>query len=186
MFSFQLTSFSGVEGLWILRVQLLENPRFHHIKTVLCLTVLNIPFQLTIMQSYRAAMFVLHIDSFEARAMFAPRSCAVKKHYGASFKTSRLRLDFPVISLPWFSDFLSFCRRTSHTRQCECVLRPELKYLFSSNSRKRKMKSRAEVCFRVCFHVCCELAFYKHRFDKLNWRRTSSYWWTSLEWPVNT
>ena len=54
------------------------NPRFHHIETVLCETVLNIPFQITIVQSYRAPMFVLHIDSFKARAMFAPRSCAVK------------------------------------------------------------------------------------------------------------
>ena len=97
------------------------------------------------MQSYRAAMFVLHIDSFEARAMFAPRSCAVKKHYGASFKISRLRLDFPVIPLPWFSDFLSFCRRASHTRQCECVLRPELKYEIFSVQTQGKGRWKAEL-----------------------------------------
>ena len=36
------------------------------------------------MLSYRAAMFVLHVDTFKARAMFAPRSRAVKKPYGAS------------------------------------------------------------------------------------------------------
>ena len=42
------------------------------------------PFQITIVLSYRAAMFVLHVDTFKARAMFAPRSRAVKKPYGAS------------------------------------------------------------------------------------------------------
>ena len=31
-----------------------------------------------------------------------------QKHYGASLKTSRLRLDFPVIPLPRFSDFFPF------------------------------------------------------------------------------
>ena len=31
--------------------------------------------------------------------------------------------------------------------------------LCCSNSRKRKMKSRAEVCFRVCSHVYCKVAF---------------------------
>ena len=36
------------------------------------------PFQITIVLSYRAAMFVLHVDTFKARAMFAPRSRAVK------------------------------------------------------------------------------------------------------------
>ena len=29
-------------------------------------------------------MFVLHVDTFKARAMFAPRSRAVKKLYGAT------------------------------------------------------------------------------------------------------
>ena len=42
------------------------------------------PFQITIVLAYRAAMFVLHVDTFKARAMFAPRSRAVKKPYGAS------------------------------------------------------------------------------------------------------
>ena len=72
-------------------------------------------------------------------------TCAVKKHYGASFKTSRLRLDFPVIPLPWFSDFLSFCRRASHTRQCECVLRPELKYGIFSVQTQGKGRWKAEL-----------------------------------------
>ena len=54
------------------------NPRFHHIKTGLCLTVFNIPFQMRVVRSYRAAMLVLHVDAFEARVMFAPRSCAAK------------------------------------------------------------------------------------------------------------
>ena len=39
------------------------NPGLHHIKTVLCLTVFNTPFQITIVQSYRAAMFVLYTDT---------------------------------------------------------------------------------------------------------------------------
>ena len=33
------------------------NPRFHHIKTVLSWTVFNTPFQITIVRSYRAAIF---------------------------------------------------------------------------------------------------------------------------------
>ena len=37
------------------------NTRFHHMKTVLCLTVFNPPLQITIVRSYRAAVFVLHI-----------------------------------------------------------------------------------------------------------------------------
>ena len=36
------------------------------------------------MRSYRAAMYVLHVDTFKARAMLAPRSRAVKKLYGAT------------------------------------------------------------------------------------------------------
>ena len=58
------------------------NSRFHHTKTVWSETVFNSPFQVTIVRSYRAAMFVLHGDT---RAMFAPRSRAVKKPYGASY-----------------------------------------------------------------------------------------------------
>ena len=56
-----------------------RNPRFHHIKTVLCLTVFDMRFQITVVRSYRATMFVLYADTFIARAMFAPRSRAVKK-----------------------------------------------------------------------------------------------------------
>ena len=55
-----------------------RDPRFHHIKIVLCWTLLSTPFQATIARSYRAVMFVLHIDTFKARAIFAPRSPAVK------------------------------------------------------------------------------------------------------------
>ena len=33
------------------------------------------------MGSYRAAMFVLHVDTLKARAMFAPRSRTVKKSF---------------------------------------------------------------------------------------------------------
>ena len=40
------------------------NPRFHHIKTVLCLTDFNTLFQRTIVRSYRATMFALHVDTF--------------------------------------------------------------------------------------------------------------------------
>ena len=63
-----------------------RNPRFDHIKTVLCLTIFKTSFQVTIMQSYWAAMFVLHVDTLKAFVMFAPRSCAVKKSHGASLK----------------------------------------------------------------------------------------------------
>ena len=55
------------------------NPRLHHIKTVF-----NTPFQLTIVRLYRATMFVLHVDTFKARAIFASRSCRFKKPHGAS------------------------------------------------------------------------------------------------------
>ena len=40
------------------------NPRFHHIKTVFCYTVFNLPFQITIVLSYRTAMLVLHVKNF--------------------------------------------------------------------------------------------------------------------------
>ena len=39
---------------------------------------------ITIVRSYRAAMFVLHVDTLKARAMLAPRSRPVKKLYEAS------------------------------------------------------------------------------------------------------
>ena len=39
---------------------------------------------MTTVRSYLAAMFFLHDDTFKARAMFAPRSRAVKKPYGVS------------------------------------------------------------------------------------------------------
>ena len=36
--------------------------RFHHIKTASCQTVWNTPLPMTIVRSYQAAMFVLHIS----------------------------------------------------------------------------------------------------------------------------
>ena len=48
------------------------------------LNCLNTPLQITIVRSYRAAMFVLHVDTYRARAIFAPRSPTVKKYYEAS------------------------------------------------------------------------------------------------------
>ena len=48
------------------------------------LNCLNTPLQITIVRSYRAAMFVLHVDTYKARAIFAPRSPTVKKYYEAS------------------------------------------------------------------------------------------------------
>ena len=41
---------------------------------------------MTIVRSYRAAMFVLHVDTFKNRAMLTPRSRAVKKLYRASIR----------------------------------------------------------------------------------------------------
>ena len=35
------------------------------------------PFQITIVRSYRAAMFVLHVDSLKASALFGPKSRAI-------------------------------------------------------------------------------------------------------------
>ena len=58
MSSFRLTPSLGVEGLGILRVQLLETPGSITEKNVLCETVFNTPFQITIVRSYRAAVFV--------------------------------------------------------------------------------------------------------------------------------
>ena len=62
------------------------SPLFHHIKAVLCSTVFNTPFQMTIVRSYRAAMFVLHVDNFKNHAMLTPRSRAFKKLYEASIR----------------------------------------------------------------------------------------------------
>ena len=40
----------------------------------------NTPFQITIVRSYRAAMFV---NTFKARTMLAPKSRAVKNPFGS-------------------------------------------------------------------------------------------------------
>ena len=37
-------------------------------------------------------MFVLHVDTFKACAMFVPRSRAVKKPYGASLKSFHVQV----------------------------------------------------------------------------------------------
>ena len=55
------------------------NPRFHYIKIVSYFTVFNTPLQITTVHHiYRAAMFVLHVDTFKARALFTPRSHVIK------------------------------------------------------------------------------------------------------------
>ena len=51
------------------------NPRFHHRKSALCETVFNTPFQITIVRSYRAAVFVF---------MLTVLAHAVIKPYGVS------------------------------------------------------------------------------------------------------
>ena len=51
---------------------------FHYIKIVLCSTVFNTPFQITIVRLYRAAMFVLYVDTSIGRAIFAPRSLPIE------------------------------------------------------------------------------------------------------------
>ena len=63
---------------------LLGNPRFHHIKTVLCKLFLTH----LVVRSYRAALFLLHVDLFKARATFVPRSRAAKKPLGAFLNIS--------------------------------------------------------------------------------------------------
>ena len=68
-----------------------------------------------------------------------------QKPSGVSLKTSRLKPDLPVIPLPWFSDFFFICRRTSHTRQCECVLRPEFKYGIFAVQTQEKGRWKAEL-----------------------------------------
>ena len=50
------------------------------------------------MGSYRAAMFVLHVDTLKARAMFAPRSRTVKKSFGDLQSTVQ---NFSAMNLAW-------------------------------------------------------------------------------------
>ena len=68
-----------------------------------------------------------------------------QKPSGVSLKTLRFKPDLPVIPLPWFSDFFFICRRTSHTRQCECVLRPEFKYGIFAVQTQEKGRWKAEL-----------------------------------------
>ena len=68
-----------------------------------------------------------------------------QKPSGVSLKTLRFKPELPVIPLPWFSDFFFICRRTSHTRQCECVLRPEFKYGIFAVQTQEKGKWKAEL-----------------------------------------
>ena len=63
------------------------NPRLHHI------IVLSTPIiQMTIVRSYRAAMFVLHVDTSQPRAMFEPRPRGSKFHQSLTllFKEAEL------------------------------------------------------------------------------------------------
>ena len=72
VFSFRLTSYSGVKGSHITRA-VAGNPRFHLLKTVFCWTVFDTPFQITIMRSYRTAMFVFYASwnlKFPVRQFF--------------------------------------------------------------------------------------------------------------------
>ena len=55
------------------------NPRFRYRKTALSESVSSTSLQIIIVRSYRAPMFFLHVDTFKACAMAAPRSWAVKK-----------------------------------------------------------------------------------------------------------
>ena len=68
-----------------------------------------------------------------------------QKPSGVSLKTLRFKPELPVIPLPWFSDFFFICRRTSHTRQCECVLRPEFKYGIFAVQTQEKGRWKAEL-----------------------------------------
>ena len=83
VFSFQLTSFSGIKSKPMnITGAVAGNPRFHYIKNVSYYTVFNTPLQITTVWLYGAAMFVLHVDTFKTWAMFTPRSHVVKKPYG--------------------------------------------------------------------------------------------------------
>ena len=48
---------------------------------------------MTIVRSYRVAMFVFYVDTSMARAMCTPRYRAVKKPYGASLNRNN-KIDF--------------------------------------------------------------------------------------------
>lgn len=54
-----------------------RNPSVHHTKTVFFMLFWH-TFSITIVGSYRAAMFVLFVDNCKARAMLASRSHAIK------------------------------------------------------------------------------------------------------------
>ena len=75
------------------------SPRFHHMKTAKMF--FNTPFQITIVRSYRAAMFV---NIFKARTMFAPKSRAVKNPFGSFLNDKGCHHPFGV-SAYWFSFF---------------------------------------------------------------------------------
>ena len=81
---FSVDLFSGRRRPMNITGAVAGSPLFHFIKTVLCSTVFNTPFQMTTVRSYLAAMFVFHVDTFKNRAMLAPRSRAVKKPQKAS------------------------------------------------------------------------------------------------------
>ena len=72
---------------------------------------------ITIVRSYRAAMFVLHVDTLKARAMLAPRSRPVKKLYEASL-TSEYCFSRHHSFTPWKRTF--FFQLSGHTSNEQC------------------------------------------------------------------
>ena len=57
-------------------------------------------------------MFVLRVDTFKARAMFASRSRAVKKPYGASLGRVQLLVARCTLTISFITSFVSF-RKTN-------------------------------------------------------------------------
>ena len=47
---------------------------------------MNTPFQITIVRPYRAAKFLLYIDPYKERPLFAPRSRGVKENLWSLIK----------------------------------------------------------------------------------------------------
>ena len=85
--------------------------------------------------------WVNSLNSSEARAMFALRSCAV---WGL-LKDIKIQTRLTCYSLTLIFWFVFICRRTSHTRQCECVLRPEFKYGIFAVQTQEKGRWKAEL-----------------------------------------
>ena len=61
------------------------------------------------------------------------------------FKDIKTQTRLPCYSLALIFRFFSICRRASHTRQCECVLRPEFKYGIFAVQTQEKGRWKAEL-----------------------------------------